>query len=98
MKKEELEAQSLYENIQKREALLTEFHNLKPNGKSSALRVVGMVSAIAYLICAFPEVIEQPVLYVFLIIIFGVGAEAQRENRRLNKRIDVLHQLFQSNV
>lgn len=98
MKNEELEAKSLYENIQKQEALLTEFHNLKPNGKSSALRFVGMISVMAYLIWAFPEVIEQPILYVFLVIIFGVGAEAQRETRLLNKRIDVLHKLFQSNV
>ena len=98
MNKEELEAQSLYNDMQKREALLNEFHNLKPNGKSSALRFLGMLGAIAYLIWAFPEIIEQPVLYVLLIIIFGISAEIQRENRRINKRIDALHRLFQSDV
>uniref|UniRef100_UPI002FE2518A hypothetical protein n=1 Tax=Alteromonas sp. S015 TaxID=3117401 RepID=UPI002FE2518A len=98
MNKEELEAQSLFQEMQKKEALLNEFQNLKPNWKGSAIRFVSTLAAIAYLVWMFPEIMDQPILYVLLLLIFGVSAEIHNESKRINKRIDLLHRLFQSDV
>ncbi len=98
MNKEELEAQSLFNQMQKKEALLSEFNNLRPNWKSSAIRFIGMMAAIGYLVWMYPEIMEQPVLYVLLLMIFGVSSEIHQESKRINKRIDALHRLFQGDV
>ena len=96
MNKEDVDAQSVYNSMQKKEALLNEFHTLRPGLKGSAVRFAGTVGAIGYLIWMFPEILDQPLLYILLILIFGVSTELHHESKRINKRIDVLHRLLQS--
>lgn len=49
-----------------------------------------MLEAIVFLIYRYPEIIEQPVLYIFLILMMSASAESYAQN----KRIDLLHKLL----
>lgn len=98
MIKDEFEAQSLFNQLQKRQTLLAEFEKLRPNWKSTAYRFTGMFSAIAYLMWMFPEIMQQPASYVFLILILGLNAELHAQSTRINHRIDALHRLFKDDA
>lgn len=98
MNKDEVEAHSLFNNMQKQQALLAEFEKLGPNWKKSVFRLVSMLLGMAFLIYLHPDIAQQPVLYVFLILVFGISAELHAESKRINKRIDVLHKLLKDDV
>jgi hypothetical protein len=94
MNKDQVEAHSLFYSMQKKQALLEQFETLRPNWKGSIIRFSGMLLSMAFLLWMYPEITQQPVLYVFLILIFGMSAELHSESKRINKRIDALHRLL----
>lgn len=98
MNKDQVEAHSLFNSMQKKQALLDEFEKLRPNWKGSIIRFFSMVLGIAFLLWMYPEIMQQPVLYVFLILIFGMSAELHAESKKINKRIDALHRLLKDDV
>ncbi|CAM5195244.1 hypothetical protein [Alishewanella longhuensis] len=98
MNKDEVEAHSLFNKMQKQQALLAEFEKLGPSWKNSVFRLVSMLVGMAFLIWMYPDIAQQPVLYVFLILVFGMSAELHAESKRINKRIDVLHKLLKNDV
>jgi hypothetical protein len=98
MNKDQVEAHSLFNSMQRKQALLDEFEKLRPNWKDSIIRFFSMVLGIAFLLWMYPEIMQQPVLYVFLIIIFGMSAELHAESKKINKRIDALHRLLKDDV
>ncbi|MDP5142442.1 hypothetical protein ORJ00_06790 [Rheinheimera baltica] len=98
MTKNEVEAHLLFNKMQRKEAILEEFERLRPNWKGSVIRFASMVLGIAFLILMYPEIMQQPVLYVFLILIFGMSAELHAESKKINKRIDALHRLLNDDV
>lgn len=98
MNKDQVEAHSLFNSMQKKQALLDEFEKLRPNWKSNIIRFAGMLLTIAFLLWIYPEIAQQPVLYVFLVLIFGVSSELHAESKRINKRIDALHKLLKDDI
>lgn len=98
MTKDEVEAHSLFNQMQKKQALLEEFEKLRPNWKGSMIRFASMFISMTVLIWLYPEIIQQPVSYVLLILIFGVSSELHAESKRINKRIDALHRLLKNDV
>ncbi len=94
MNKDELDAQVLYADLRRKEALLMEFEHLRPNWKGSIIRFVSSLAAMLFLIWYYPDILDQPILYVLLILIFSVGAEVHSESKKLNKRMDVLYRLL----
>ena len=98
MNKDHVEAHSLFNSMQKKQALLDEFEKLRPNWKGSIIRFFSMVFGIVFLLWMYPEIMQQPVLYVFLILIFGMSAELHAESKKINKRIDALHRLLKDDV
>ena len=98
MNKDQVEAHSLFNSMQKKQALLDEFEKLRPNWKGSIIRFVSMVLGIAFLLWMYPEIMQQPVLYVFLILIFCMSAELHAESKKINKRIDALYRLLKDDV
>lgn len=98
MNKDEVEAHLVFNKIQKNKALSEEFERLRPNWKGSVIRFASMFLGMAFLIWMYPEIMQQPVLYVFLILIFGMSSELHAESKRINKRIDVLHKLLKDDV
>ncbi|WP_423186532.1 hypothetical protein ACO1PK_15655 [Alishewanella sp. d11] len=98
MNKDHVEAHSLFNSMQKKQALSDEFEKLRPNWKGSIIRFAGMVLGIAFLIWMYPEIMQQPVLYVFLILIIGMSTELHAESKKINKRIDALHKLLKDDV
>jgi hypothetical protein len=98
MNKEQVEAHSLFNSMQKRQALLDEFEKLRPNWKGSIIRFAGMLLSMAFLLWMYPEIAQQPVSYVFLILIFGMSSELHAESKRINRRIDALHKLLNDDV
>ncbi|WP_419149519.1 hypothetical protein [Pseudoalteromonas 'SMAR'] len=95
MSKEKLEAQTVFQDMQKKEALLKEFHNLRPNSKTNVMRFVSAIFVVIVLVWMYPEIMEQPVLYVLLILIVSISSEIRSESKRINKRIDTLYELIQ---
>jgi len=98
MNKDEVEAHLVFNKMQKKQALSEEFEKLRPNWKGSVIRFASMVLCMAFLIWMYPEIMQQPVLYVFLILIFGMSAELHAESKRINSRIDALHRLLKDDV
>jgi hypothetical protein len=98
MNKDEVDAHLVFNKIQKKKALSEEFESLRPNWKGSVSRFVSILLGMAFLIWMYPEIIQQPVLYVFLMLIFGLSSELHTESKRINKRIDVLHKLLKDDV
>lgn len=98
MNKEQFEAQAVFDQMQKKQALFAEFEALRPNWKGSALRFVSMVLCMAFVVWMFPEITKEPVLYFFLLLIFGLNADVYAESQRINKRIDTLHRLLKDDV
>ncbi len=98
MNKEEVEAHLHFNKMQKKQALLEEFDKLRPNWKSSLIRFASMMFGMAFLLWLYPEITQQPVLYVFLFLIFGMSTELHAESKRINKRIDMLHKLLKDDI
>ncbi|MEI5639102.1 MULTISPECIES: hypothetical protein [unclassified Pseudoalteromonas] len=96
MSKEKLEAQTVFQDMQKKEALLKEFRNLRPNSKTNVMRFASTVFVVIVLVWMYPEIMEQPVVYVLLILIVSISSEIRSESKRINKRIDTLYKLMQS--
>ncbi|WP_100658450.1 hypothetical protein [Alteromonas flava] len=94
MNKDEIEAKALYDDIQKKEALLNQFEKLKPSIKETLLRNLGFIAVFAFLLWMFPELFEQPVLYALLLMIVAVSAETHIESKRIHDRIDILQRLM----
>jgi hypothetical protein len=98
MNKEQFEAQAVFNQMQKRQALFAEFEAMRPNWKGSALRFVGSVVCMAFVVWMFPEITKEPVLILFLLLIFGLHADVYVESQRINKRIDTLYRLLKDDV
>ncbi len=98
MDKDEVEAHSLFNSVQRKQAHLDEFEKLRPNWWGSIIRFASMLLAMAFIFFMYPEVAQQPVPYVFLILIFGMSSELHAESKRINKRIDALHKLLKDDV
>ncbi|MCG7539863.1 MULTISPECIES: hypothetical protein [Pseudoalteromonas] len=94
MKKNQDCPQALFEDMSRKEAILKEFNSLRPNNKRRFYQIIAMLTAVVFLIYRYPEIIEQPVLYIFLILMMSLSAEAYVQNKRINKRIDLLHKLL----
>lgn len=97
-KDKKVEAHSLFDKMQRKQALLDEFEKLRPDWKGSIIRFASMLLAMAFILFMYPEVAKQPVSYVFLILIFGMSSELHAESKRINKRIDALHKLLRDDV
>ncbi|OBP13121.1 hypothetical protein A5320_19940 [Rheinheimera sp. SA_1] len=98
MNKDQVEAHSLFNSMQKTQVLLDEFEKLRPNWKGSIIRFASMLLGMAFILFMYPEVAQPPVSYVFLILIFGMNSELHSESKRINKRIDALHKLLKDDV
>ena len=97
MNKDELDAQVLYADLRRKEALLMEFEQLRPSWKGSIIRFVSSLAAMLFLIWYYPDILDQPILYMLLILIFSVGAHVHSESKQLNKRMDVLYRRLKEN-
>ncbi|ASD67121.1 hypothetical protein [Pseudoalteromonas piscicida] len=86
--------QALFEDMSRKEAILKEFNSLRPNNKRRFYQIIAMLTAAVFLIYRYSEIIEQPVLYIFLILMMSLSAESYVQNKRINKRIDLLHKLL----
>jgi hypothetical protein len=98
MNKDEVEAHLVFNKIQKKKALSEEFERLRPNWKGSVIRFASMFLGIAFFIWMYPEIMQQPVMYVLFILIFGINSVFHSESKRINKRIEVLHKLLKDDV
>lgn len=98
MNKDEVKAHLVFKKMQQNQALLDDFEKLRPNWKGSVIRFTSMVLSTAFLLWLNPEIMHQPLLYVFLILIFGMSAELHSESKKINKRIDALHRLLKDDV
>jgi hypothetical protein len=98
MGKDEIEAQLIMAKLRQERNLIEEFESLRPNWKGSVIRAVSSLASIAFIMWLFPEISEQPVLYVLLLISVMTGQEIYHESKKTNKRIDALYRLLKHDV
>ncbi|MBQ4847712.1 hypothetical protein [Pseudoalteromonas sp. MMG005] len=98
MDKHGVEAQIKLDKLNKKLALEDEFNNLRPSLRGSVLRLLSTIISLFFVVWLFPEVIDQPVSYVLLLLIFGTSAEIFHESRRINKRMDTLYRLLKNDA
>lgn len=98
MNKDEFPAHVVFEKMQKRQALQDEFERLRPNWRGSFIRSASTLIFVAILLWLYPEIIQQPVLYVFLILVVAVSSEIHAESKRIHHRLDTLHRLLKDDV
>ncbi|MCJ8321040.1 MAG: hypothetical protein MJK12_15480 [Colwellia sp.] len=80
--------------------LIQEFEQLKPNsfGIKDTISIVLMFGILLFSVERFsPDSSLQPVFSMFIIVLVGLQANIIRENRRTNKRIDLLSQIVSNN-
>jgi len=98
MNTDEIESEILLNKFQQKQNLIQEFESLRPNWKSSAIRIGCSLTTVILFIYFFPGVLEQPALYVLFILVLGSGAEIHAESRKINKRIDALYKLLKNDA
>lgn len=98
MNKDECAALVVFNKMQKRQALQDEFERLRPNWRGSLIRFASTLICMAMLVWLYPEIMQQPVLYVFLILIFALSSEIHAESKRIHDRLDTLHRLLKEDV
>jgi hypothetical protein len=98
MGKDEIEAQLIMAKLRQERNLIEEFESLRPNWKGSVIRAVSSLASIAFIMWLFPEISEQPVLYILLLISVMTGQEIYHENKKINRRIDALYRLLKLDV
>ncbi len=98
MNKDEIESKILLNKLQRQQDLIQEFENLRPNWKGIVFRTLASFATILLVVYLFPEVVDQPVLYVLLILVLSSGAEIHAESRKINQRIDALYRLLKDDA
>lgn len=98
MEQNEAKSQSVYSEMQRSHALVKEFESLRPKWWQPLGKLVSFMVLIFFSWYLFPEVAEQPVIYLLMIVVFIVSMESFNENKRLNRRIDLLHRMIKENV
>jgi hypothetical protein len=96
--KNELTAELALQKSGRKQALEKEFEALRPGLRSMLVRGLGTVAAMLFIVWYFPEILQQPVSYLLLILIFGVSAEIYRESKQVHKRMDVLYKLLKDDI
>jgi len=79
------------------EQLILEFEELrpKPYGIKDLLSVVFMFAILTWSVTRFvPDSNMQPIFVIFVIVIVGIQSTIVRENRKTNKRIDLLSRMI----
>jgi len=79
------------------EQLILEFEELrpKPYGIKGLLSVVFMFAILTWSVTRFvPDSNMQPIFVIFVIVIVGIQSTIVRENRKTNKRIDLLSRMI----
>ncbi|WP_217876637.1 hypothetical protein [Pseudoalteromonas shioyasakiensis] len=94
MDQNEEKSQAIYSEMQRTYALKKEFENLRPKWWQPIGKLISYVCLIFLFSYLFPETIEQPVIYILLILVFGVSMENFHESKRINQRIDLLHKML----
>ncbi len=98
MEQNEAKSQAIYSEMQRKDALNAEFENLRPKWWQAWVALIGYIFAIFLVSYLFPETIEQPVIYILIIMVCGVSMENFRENKRISKRIDLLHRMLKEDA
>lgn len=98
MDKNELTAELALQKSGRKQALEKEFEALRPSLRSMLVRGLGAVATMVLIIWFFPEIMQQPVSYLLLILIFGVSAENYRESKQAHKRMDILYKLLKDDI
>jgi hypothetical protein len=94
MNKDEVEANEIYNNMQKRQKILLELEKLRPNSKNFYIGFICMFSLAAFYIWLYPEIPQDPVSFLVLILTFGIGGVLNGEIRRIDSRVDALYRLL----
>ncbi len=94
----EVEAKLTLSKMKSEQALVEEFEKLSPNWKQSVQVYVGYVFSFAFLIFLFPEITENPVLYLLLFLVLGNNVHIYQSNQQVHKRIDLLRKMYKKGV
>lgn len=90
-----------YENKQiEAETLMREFEQLKPRsfGIKDTISLLLMFGVLLLSVERFsPDSSLQPIFSMFIIVLVGLQANIIRENKKTNKRIDLLSQMLSNN-
>ena len=98
MTKEEIEAQLALEKLNRSIELKKEFESLAPSARRDILKTLSVIATMLLVLWLYPSIMEQPISYLLLILVFAVSTEAYRESKRINKRIDALYKLLKNDV
>lgn len=98
MDKEEFKAQQVLSEIQRQQKLVEEFEKLRPTWKSDISVSLSYMVGLIIVCLMFPEVLESPVLYVIFLLLFAKSGEIYHANKKVHKRIDLLHRMYQGDV
>ncbi len=94
----ELEAQLEFDKLNHQLDTLKEFEALAPKTRDFYLKLLGVVVLYGLVLWLYPEIGEQPISLLLLILIVGVAGNIQKESVRINKRIDLLYKLVNKDV
>jgi len=94
MEKESIKAQLIYDEVDRKTKLENELKQLAPDKYSNVRNTISTIALALFVFWAYPEVLDQPVLFVIAIIAVWAGSDVYHVNKRTNRRIDVLYELL----
>jgi hypothetical protein len=96
--KEDIEAQLALGKLNSKIALENEFEKLGPSLRSNIFRAISAMACMFFILWLHPEISEQPISILLLVLIVGVGGDIYRESARINKRMDTLYKLLKNDL
>lgn len=95
---EKVDAHTLFDRIQQRQAFIAQFEKLRPSAKSFYISLIGLFLAVSCLIYLYPELLHQPSLFLVLLVASGIGGLLHRQIQRIEAQVDVLYRLLNHDV
>ncbi|WP_462158498.1 hypothetical protein [Pseudoalteromonas sp. GB56] len=94
MKEHQTNAHSVYQEMQREDALIKEFARLRPSKWRWISYLLSCMALLGFIYWQYPQTIEQPIIYVLLILALSTGGSMINECQRVDKRIDLLYKIL----
>ena len=98
MSKDEMDADEVFNSMQKRQRIQDEFEKLRPNPKGFYVGFACMFLAAGFCMWLYPDITQSRIPLIVLIFTFGIGGVLNREIQRIDSRIDALQRLLKDDL
>ncbi|MEO2266081.1 hypothetical protein [Pseudoalteromonas pernae] len=94
MKEHQANANVVYQEMKREDALIKEFARLRPSKWRWLSYLLSSMALLGFIYWQYPQASEQPIIYILLILALSTGGSMIIECQRVDKRIDLLYKIL----